>query len=128
GFDKAKVISWLNQEGLTDSLSEHEKRLIFEGVGQPDRFKVQVESMWALAWAMEITNELNFNAFAPAALAGIGSLPATLRDRSILIPLVAAEEGQLTTSFDQLHTETENILARKLARWASDNFSALAAC
>jgi putative DNA primase/helicase len=69
-----------------------------------------------------------FNAFAPAALAGIGSLPATLRDRSILIPLVAAEEGQLTTRFDQLHTEIENILARKLARWASDNFTVLAAC
>ncbi len=68
-----------------------------------------------------------FNAFAPAALAGIGSLPATLRDRSILIPLVAAEEGQLTTAFDQLHTEVEDILARKLARWARDNFPALAA-
>ncbi len=60
GFDKAKAIAWLNQEELIDSLSEQEKRFIFEGVGQPDRFKVQVESMWALAWAMGITNELNF--------------------------------------------------------------------
>jgi len=60
GFDKAKTIAWLKQEELTDSLSEHEKRFVFEGVGQPYRFKVQIESMWALAWAMEITNELNF--------------------------------------------------------------------
>lgn len=60
GFDKAKVTAWLNQEALTDSLSEQEKRFVFEGMGQPDRFKVQVESIWALAWAMRITNELNF--------------------------------------------------------------------
>jgi hypothetical protein len=60
GFDKAKVTTWLNQEALTDSLSGQEKHFVFEGVGQPDRFKAQVESMWALAWAMGITNELNF--------------------------------------------------------------------
>jgi hypothetical protein len=60
GFDKAMVTAWLNQEALTDSLSEQEKRFAFEGVGQPDRFKAQVESMWALAWAIGITNELNF--------------------------------------------------------------------
>lgn len=60
GFDKAKAISWLNQEALTDSLTEKENRFVFEGLGQPDCFKLQVESMWALAWAMGITNELNF--------------------------------------------------------------------
>lgn len=60
GFDKAKAIAWLNQETLTDSVSEQEKRFVFEGAGQPDRFKVQVEGMWALAWAMGIANELNF--------------------------------------------------------------------
>ena len=69
-----------------------------------------------------------FHAFAPAALAGIGSLPATLRDRSVLVPLVAAEEGQIATRFDPLRTEIETTLARKLARWAADNFDALAAC
>jgi putative DNA primase/helicase len=69
-----------------------------------------------------------FNAFAPAVLAGIGSLPATLRDRSILIPLVEAEEGQISTRFDPLHIEIEIVLARKLARWAKDNFPALVAC
>jgi putative DNA primase/helicase len=69
-----------------------------------------------------------FNAFAPAVLAGIGSLPGTLRDRSILIPLVPAEPGQIRKRWDPLHTETETILARKLARWAADNLDALAAC
>jgi hypothetical protein len=60
GFDKTKAIAWLNQEVLADSLTEQEKSFVFEGVGQPDRFKLQVESMWALAWAMGITNDLNF--------------------------------------------------------------------
>src|SRR5204863_91392 len=59
---------------------------------------------------------------------GIGSLPATLRDRSVLIPLVPAEEGQIANRFDPLRTEIEQTLARKLARWAADNFNALAAC
>jgi hypothetical protein len=69
-----------------------------------------------------------FNAFAPAALAGIGPLPATLRTRSILIPLVSAKEGEIKTRFDPNNTETETILGRKLARWAKDNFDAIAAC
>ena len=60
GFDKAKAISWLNQEALTDSLSGQEKRFVFEGIGQADNFKAQIEGMWALAWAMGIASELNF--------------------------------------------------------------------
>jgi hypothetical protein len=69
-----------------------------------------------------------FNAFAPAALAGIGPLPATLRTRSILIPLVKAKEGEIKARFDANEIETERILGRKLARWAKDNFDAIAAC
>src|SRR5439155_9520403 len=57
-----------------------------------------------------------------------GSLPATLRDRSILVPLVQAEEGQIAARFDPQRTDIEKTLARKLARWAADNFDALAAC
>jgi hypothetical protein len=60
GFDKATAIAWLKQETLTGSLSEQEKVFLFEGVGQPDRFKLQIEGMWALAWAMGIVNELDF--------------------------------------------------------------------
>lgn len=60
GFDKTKAISWLNQEALNDSLSEHEKRFLFEGADQSDRLKLQIEASWALAWAIGITGEMNF--------------------------------------------------------------------
>jgi putative DNA primase/helicase len=69
-----------------------------------------------------------YKAFAPAALAGIGSLPGTLLDRSVSIPLIPAKPGEITEHFDPHKTEIETILARKLARWAQDNFTALKTC
>ena len=68
-----------------------------------------------------------FNAFAPAALAGIGNLPGTLHDRSIIIPLVRALPGEVLARFDSRRVEAETELCRKLARWAADNFSHLEA-
>jgi hypothetical protein len=69
-----------------------------------------------------------FKAFAPAVLSGIGELPGTLRDRSIIITLLPAEADQLESPFDGLHTEIETVLCRKLARWTEDNFVILQAC
>jgi putative DNA primase/helicase len=66
-----------------------------------------------------------FRVFAPAVLAGIGKLPGTLADRSIQIRLVRAKPGEVTARFDSRHTETEQELARKLARWTADNLEAI---
>lgn len=60
GFDKAKAIAWLKQEALSDSLSEQERRFVFEGIGQPNHFQSQVEGIWALVWAMGIVREMSF--------------------------------------------------------------------
>jgi hypothetical protein len=60
GFDKAKAIAWLDQEMLIDSLTGPEKRFIFEETVQTERFKVQVEGMWAIAWATGIVSDMNF--------------------------------------------------------------------
>ncbi len=71
------------------------------------------------------SNEVRaFNVFGPAALCGIGSLPGTLSDRSIVIRLKRARPGELRQRFDSRHTEREQELARKLARFAGDNFTA----
>jgi len=69
-----------------------------------------------------------FKAFGPAVLAGIGPLPGTLHDRSIVILLLPAEADQLAARFDDLHVEVETALCGKLARWTQDNFAALQAC
>jgi len=69
-----------------------------------------------------------FKAFAPAVLSGIGVLPGTLRDRSVVIGLLPADAEQLQSRFDSLHTEIESVLCRKLARWTEDNFAALQTC
>lgn len=68
-----------------------------------------------------------FPVFAPVALAGIGELPGTLRDRSVIIRLERATPGEIGRRFDSRHTEPETILRRKLMRWASDNRAELEA-
>jgi putative DNA primase/helicase len=69
-----------------------------------------------------------FNVFAPAVLCGIGSLPGTLRDRSIEISLKRAKPGELHARFDSRHTLREQELCQKLARFCDDNRASLEAC
>jgi hypothetical protein len=69
-----------------------------------------------------------FRVFGPAVLCGIGELPATLRDRSIRIRLERAKPGEIQERFDSRHTEREQQLCRKLARWCRDNRARLKAC
>ena len=66
-----------------------------------------------------------FNVFAPAVLCGIGSLPGTLHDRSIIIRLERAKPGEIRARFDPRHVERETELCRKLARFVADHMAAL---
>jgi hypothetical protein len=63
-----------------------------------------------------------FAAYAPAVLCGIGALPATLYDRSIVIRLKRAKPNELQARFDSRCLQAEQELCRKLARWSKDNF------
>jgi putative DNA primase/helicase len=72
------------------------------------------------------TNEVRaFNVFAPVVLCGIGTLPGTLHDRSIVIPLERAKSGELSKRFDSRRVESEKELCRKLARFIADNITQL---
>jgi hypothetical protein len=62
-----------------------------------------------------------FNAFAPAVLCGIGALPITLHDRSIVLRLERAKQGELSARFDPRRVDSEEERRRKLARWCADN-------
>jgi putative DNA primase/helicase len=69
-----------------------------------------------------------FNIFAPAVLCGIGALPGTLHDRSIVVRLERAKPGELRERFDSRRIEWETELCRKLARFCADNKARLEAC
>jgi hypothetical protein len=69
-----------------------------------------------------------FSSFAPAALAGIGALPSTLHDRSIVVRLLRAMPGEIALRWDSRNTAVETQLCRKLARLAADNFARLENC
>jgi putative DNA primase/helicase len=75
------------------------------------------------------SNEVRgFQVFAPAMLCGIGALPGTLHDRSIVIRLERAKQGELRARFDSRRVDTEKELCRKLARWCADNASSFKSC
>lgn len=69
-----------------------------------------------------------FGVYGPAVLCGIGALPGTLRDRSIVIRLERAKPNEIRTRFESRRTEYERELCRKLARWCADNRPQLEAC
>jgi hypothetical protein len=69
-----------------------------------------------------------FNVFTPAVLAGIGNLPGTLHDRSLVVRLVRAKPGEVNTRFDPRHTEHECELCRKVARWCADHRAEIESC
>src|SRR5207249_7853856 len=70
----------------------------------------------------------DFSTWAPAAIALIGRLPATLEDRAIVIPLRRRAPNETISRLrrDILHTECEP-LRRKLRRWTEDHLEALRA-
>ena len=64
-----------------------------------------------------------FEVFSPAVLCGIGNLPGTIQDRSIVIRLERAKKDELAKRFDSRKTATEEELCRKIARWIQGNRS-----
>jgi hypothetical protein len=74
------------------------------------------------------SNEVRqFNAYAPAVLCGIGTLPGTVHDRSIVVPLSRAKPGELSRRFDSRRVGPEKELNRKLARFVADRVTQLEA-
>jgi hypothetical protein len=68
-----------------------------------------------------------FSVWAPAALAAIGHLPATIEDRCIIISLRRKLPDEVVSSLRLDHVGHLERLAREAARWAADNADVLAA-
>ena len=66
-----------------------------------------------------------FSCWAPVALAGIGRLPDTVRDRSIELEMKRKLPSETVRKLRRRDGAELNELARKLVRWTEDNVSAL---
>jgi hypothetical protein len=66
-----------------------------------------------------------FSTWAAIALAGIGTLPATLADRSIEIKLKRQTQTEKAQRLDRNACTVLGLLARQIARWTSDHKAAL---
>jgi putative DNA primase/helicase len=80
---------------------------------------------WRVEGDADNRHPVGYRVFAPAALAGIHGLPATLHDRSVVVTLQRARPDEQRTAFDSRHLEDETRHKRMLARWAADNFDAI---
>ncbi|WP_457299617.1 DUF3631 domain-containing protein [Phyllobacterium sp. P5_D12] len=67
-----------------------------------------------------------FPIFAPAVLAGIGNMPTTLMDRSVIIEMRRKQKSERKERFDRRRIDHLTLLGRKAARFAIDNATVLA--
>lgn len=60
GFEKGKALAWLRQEKLEALLTKGEIAFLQKGTGIPQVFQVQIEGLWALAWALSFAPAMDF--------------------------------------------------------------------
>ena len=83
----------------------------------------------SVAWvlrAVKVDNDIvtrKFSTWAPMVLAGIGTLPDTIADRSITVRLERRDRRDPPDRLDDAARDRLAILARKFARWARDRGS-----
>jgi Protein of unknown function (DUF3631) len=68
-----------------------------------------------------------YRTYTPTIIAAIGSLPATIVDRALVITLTRRKPDEHIEPFRLDRTEALDILARRIARWSKDNGDAVAA-
>jgi putative DNA primase/helicase len=81
------------------------------------------------AWVIRCEGDDNvakeFSTWAPKAVAAIGKLADTWRDRAIILPLKRKKPGEVVTKLRAKDSEAFITLRRKAARWGADNLEAL---
>jgi Protein of unknown function (DUF3631) len=66
-----------------------------------------------------------FSTFIPIAFAAIGSLPATIEDRSVIVPMRRKGSNETLARFREDRVDSLKDLARMAARWVVDTFDVL---
>ena len=70
-------------------------------------------------------NEPKRSTWAPKALASIGKLAATLRDRAVILPMKRKKRGATVEKLRGRDTDAFRTLRERANRWAADNIAAL---
>lgn len=65
GFDRARALSWVQDNVGLSSLSTIERRLLEQPNGDMSRCSEQVEGLFAFAWALSLVSELDFSKHCP---------------------------------------------------------------
>jgi hypothetical protein len=61
GFDADSALTWVDRESAGHALTKSERAFLTETRGDAERFKAQVESIWALAWSICVVPVLDFS-------------------------------------------------------------------
>ncbi|WPO98299.1 DUF4272 domain-containing protein [Pseudomonas sp. HR96] len=61
GFDRSKAKIWIDSERLDEFLTDSERLFIESSIGDLHEFRMQVESMWALAWFLGLVPYINLD-------------------------------------------------------------------
>lgn len=62
GFEREKAQALIRRDALEDALSHFEKGFLYEDIGSPLYFQAQVETLWALAWSLDLVKVMDFTA------------------------------------------------------------------
>jgi hypothetical protein len=82
GFSRERAEAWHRQEVQQDALTDAERSFLRTGVGNRQKFMVQIEGMWALAWAIGSVADLDFGQACSSSFVGL--LPDLKKEQSAL--------------------------------------------
>lgn len=68
GFPRSRAIAWLEEQRLLECISPHEESYLTGEGAFTQEMRARVESLYALAWALELVDRLDFTTAAPSAL------------------------------------------------------------
>ena len=80
GFDRQLAVAWLERHKKAVEVTSAEELFLATGQGELEKFKIQIEAMWALCWCAGIVKKLDFTE--PCAKDFITRLPDLKKDDS----------------------------------------------
>lgn len=81
GFSKERAIQWMEAQGVGRSLVPAEDAFLRSGQGEPMQFQILVEAMRALAWSVQIVEDMDV--FSPCSNTFVLAMPNLKEDEPV---------------------------------------------